>query len=165
MRRLSLILFVTLAVASCAYIVGTAGLLPSRVAVHFGGNGQVNGSMPRDVYLLFTLALAGLFPVFIVASIAGLPLIMQRGVKLPNRAYWLAPPRRSETLVAVGAFGGWLGCLLTLFFGAMHYTILDANASAPPLLRAQLFYSVLGGFLVAVLSWQALFYARFRTPH
>jgi hypothetical protein len=164
-RRLSLILFVTLVIASCAYIAGTSGQLPPRVAVHFGGAGEVNAAMPRDAYVLFTLALAGLLPSFVVASIAGLPLITQRGVKLPNRAYLLAPPRRQETLIAIGAFGGWLGCLLTLFFAAMHYTILDANTNVPPVLRGQLFYSVLGGFFAAVVSWQALFYSRFRTPH
>jgi hypothetical protein len=164
MRRLALILFITLLIASGAYIVGTSGLLPLRVAVHFGGSGQPSGSMPRDGYLLFILGFAVLFPLFIVAAIAGLPLITKEGVKLPNREYWLSPPRRDETLASVGAFGGWLGCLLTVFAAAMHYAILDANTSVPPQLSAPLFYCVLGGFLAAMLSWQALFLLRFRTP-
>jgi hypothetical protein len=165
MRRLSLLLFVTLVIASSAYIVGTIGQLPPRVAMHFGGAGQANGSMPRDGYLLFILGFATLFPLFIVASIAGLPLITKRGVKLPNRDYWLAPLRRGETLASVGAFGGWLGCLLTVFAAALHYTILEANTSVPPQLPAPLFWSVLGGFFAAILSWQGLFYLRFRTPY
>ena len=165
MRRLSLLLFVTLVIASSAYIVGTIGQLPPRVAMHFGGAGQANGSMPRDGYLLFILGFATLFPLFIVASIAGLPLITKRGVKLPNRDYWLAPLRRGETLASVGAFGGWLGCLLTVSAAALHYTILEANTSVPPQLPAPLFWSVLGGFFAAILSWQGLFYLRFRTPY
>jgi hypothetical protein len=165
MRRLSLLLFVTLVIASSAYIVGTIGQLPPRVAMHFGGAGHANGSMPRDGYLLFILGFATLFPLFIVASIAGLPLITKRGVKLPNRDYWLAPLRRGETLASVGAFGGWLGCLLTVFAAALHYTILEANTSVPPQLPAPLFWSVLGGFFAAILSWQGLFYLRFRTPY
>src|SRR5450631_3402835 len=164
MRRLSLLLFVTLVIASSAYIVGTIGQLPPRVAMHFGGAGQANGSMPRDGYLLFILGFATLFPLFIVASIAGLPLITKRGVKLPNRDYWLAPPRREETLATVGAFGGWLGCLLTVFAAALHYALLEANTSIPPQLPAPLFWSLLGGFFAALLSWQALFFLRFRTP-
>jgi hypothetical protein len=165
MRRLSLALFFTLLIAGSAYIVGTLGQLPPRVAMHFGSAGQANGSMPRQGYLLFIFGFATLFPLFIVASIAGLPLITKRGVKLPNREYWLAPPRRGETLASVGAFGGWLGCLLTVFAAALHYTILEANTSVPPQLSNALFYSVLGGFFAAILSWQALFYLRFRTPH
>lgn len=164
MRRLSLMLFITLLIASSAYIVGTIGQLPPRVAVHFAGSGQVSGSMPRDGYLLFILGFATLFPLFLVASIAGLPLITKRGIKLPNREYWLAPARRDETLAAMGAFGGWLGCLMTVFAAALHYAILEANTSIPPQLPAPLFWSLLGGFFVALLSWHALFFLRFRTP-
>jgi Protein of unknown function (DUF1648) len=165
MRRLALMLFITLVIASAAYVFGTIGQLPQRVAMHFGGSGQASGSMPRDGYLLFMLGFAVLFPLFIVAAIAGLPLITKQGVKLPNREYWLSPTRRDETLASVGAFGGWLGCLLTVFAAALHYTILAANTSVPPRLSAPLLYSVLGGFLAAMLSWQALFFLRFRTPH
>jgi len=163
MQRLALVLFITLMIASTAFIVGIVGQLPPRVASHFGGAGQVNAWMTRDGYLLFMLGFATLFPLFIVASIAGLPHLTSRGVKLPNRDYWLAPPRRGETLAALGAFGAWLGTLLTVFFAALHYTILEANTSIPPQLPGPLLWSVLGGFVGAVLSWHALFYLRFRS--
>ena len=51
------------------------------------------------------------------------------------------------------------------FIAGLHYTILEANTSVPPQLPAPLFWSVLGGFIAATLSCQALFYLRFRTPH
>jgi Protein of unknown function (DUF1648) len=165
MRRLSLVLFVTLLIASIAFIVGTSGQLPPRVASHFGVGGQFNAWMTREGYLLFILGFGTLFPLFIVASIAGLPHITSRGVKLPNRDYWLAPPRRGETLATLGAFGGWLGCLLTVFIAALHTMILEANTSVPPQLPLPLLWSVLGGFIAATLAWQALFYLRFRTRH
>ena len=66
-------------------------------------------------------------------------------------------------LAALGAFGGWLGSLLTVFIAALHYTVLEANTSVPPHLPSPLLWSVLGGFVGAVLSWQALFYLRFRS--
>jgi hypothetical protein len=50
-----------------------------------------------------------------------------------------------------------------IFIAALHYTILEANTSVPPQLPAPLLWSVLGGFVGAVLSWQALFYLRFRS--
>jgi hypothetical protein len=52
---------------------------------------------------------------------------------------------------------------LTVFIAALHYTILVANTSVPPHLPAPLLWTVLGGFVGAVLSWQALFYLRFRS--
>jgi hypothetical protein len=163
MRRLSLLLFVTLMIASAAYIVGTNGQLPPRVAMHFGSGGQVSGSVAREGYLLLSVGFATLFPLFLVASIAGLPLISSRGVRLPNRDYWLAPARRDETLAAMGAFGGFLGCVMTVFAAAMHYVILEAHRSVPPQLPEPLFWTVLGGFFVATISWQALFFLRFRS--
>ena len=165
MQRLSLVLFVTLLIAGVAFIVGTIGQLPPRVASHFGAAGQTNAWMSRDGYALFILGFGTLFPMFIVASLAWLPHVMSRGVKLPNRDYWLAPARRGETLAALEAFGGWLGCLLVLFIAALHYTILEANTSVPPQLPATLLWTVLGGFIAATVAWQALFYLRFRTPH
>ena len=165
MRRLSLILFVTLLIAGVAFIAGTLGQLPPRVASHFGAAGQTNAWMSRDGYALFILGFGTLFPMFIVASLAWLPHVMSRGVKLPNRDYWLAPNPRGETLAALEAFGGWLGCLLVLFIAALHYTILEANTSVPPQLPATLLWTVLGGFIAATVAWQALFYLRFRTPH
>src|SRR5260370_42208321 len=108
MRRLALMLFVTLMIASTAFIVGTVGQLPPRVASHFGGAGRANAWMTRDGYLLFTLGFATLLPLFIVASLAGLPPLTSRGVKLPNRDYWLPPPRRVDTLFTLEVFGGWL---------------------------------------------------------
>ena len=163
MRRLSLMLFITLLIASSAYLIGTLGQLPASVAIHFGGSGFADASMPRAGYALFILGFAILFPLFIVASIVGLPLVTSRGVKLPNREYWLAPARRGETLAAMGAFGGSLGCVLTVFASALHFTILEANTRSPPQLPAALFWSVLGGFFALVLMWQALFFLRFRT--
>ena len=165
MRRLALALFITLMIASTAFIVGTVGQLPPRVASHFGAAGQTNAWMSRDGYALLILGFGTLFPMFIVASLAWLPHVMSRGVKLPNRDYWLAPARRGETLAALEAFGGWLGCLPVLFIAALHYTILEANTSVPPQLPATLLSTVLGGFIAATVTWQALFYLRFRTPH
>jgi Protein of unknown function (DUF1648) len=164
MRRLSLVLFVTLLIAGVAFIVGTIGRLPPRVASHFGVAGQSNAWMSRDGYALFILGFGTLFPMFIVASLAWLPHITSRGIKLPNRDYWLAPPRRGETLAALESFGGWLGCLLTAFIAALHYLILEANTSVPPQMPASLLWSVLGGFIAATLAWQTFFYLRFRAP-
>jgi hypothetical protein len=39
MRRLALVLFITLIIGSIAFIVGTVGQLPPRVASRFGGAG------------------------------------------------------------------------------------------------------------------------------
>src|ERR1700682_6716418 len=131
MGRLSLVLFVTLLIAGLAFIVGTIGQLPPRVASHFGAAGQTNAWMSRDGYALFILGFGTLFPMFIVASIAWLPHVMSRGVKLPNRDYWLAPARRGETLATLEAFGGRVGWLVGLFLPPPHYRISRTKHARP----------------------------------
>jgi uncharacterized membrane protein len=162
--RLSLVLFFTLLVACVAFIVGTFEQLPPRVASHFGVGGESNAWMRRESYLFFILGVATLLPLFLVASLAWLPRCTSRNIKVPNREYWLAPARRGETLAALGAFGGWLGCLLTAFVAALHYTILEANTGVPPHMPGPLLWTVLGAFIAATLAWQALFSLRFRAP-
>jgi Protein of unknown function (DUF1648) len=164
MRRFSLLLFFTLLLACVAFIVGTFEQLPPRVASHFGSGGESNGWMRRETYLLFMLGFATLLPSFLVGSLAWLPRFTSRNIKVPNREYWLAPARRGETLAALGTLGGWLGCLLTVFIGALHYTILDANSSVPPRMPGPFPWTLLGGFVAATLAWQALFWLRFRAP-
>src|ERR1700687_3826058 len=106
MPRLSLILFVTLLIAGVSFIVGTIGQLPPRVASHFGAAGQTNAWMSRDGYARFFLGFGTLFPMFIVASIAWLPHVMSRGVKLPNRDYWLPPARHGAQRAPLGGGRG-----------------------------------------------------------
>ena len=164
MRRFSLVLFFTLLIATVAFIVGTFEQLPLRVATHFGAAGRSSGWMTRDGYIASILGFGTLFPLFIVSLITGLPHLTSRPLKIPNRDYWLAPSRREETVATLGEFGAWIGCLVTVFIAAMHYMILQANASVPPKLPALLFWSVLGITIVAMLLWQALFFLRFRRP-
>jgi lysylphosphatidylglycerol synthetase-like protein (DUF2156 family) len=164
MHRLSLVLFFTLLVSCVAFIVGTFEQLPPRVASHFGLAGESNAWMRRENYLLFMLGFATLLPLFLVASLAWLPRLTSRNIKVPNREYWLAPAQRGETLAALAAFGGWLGCLVAAFIAALHYTVLEANTSVPPQMRGPLLWSVVGGFIAATLAWQALFSLRFRAP-
>jgi uncharacterized membrane protein len=162
MRRSALFLLVVLIAVSAAFIVVTAGQLPSLVASHFNSGSGVNGWLTRSQYLFWMLALAILLPLVIVGFVTLLPRASPRLINLPHRAYWLAEPRREQTLATLLTFGCVQACVLTVFAAALHYVILQANTSAPPQLPGALFVAILVSLLAAMVTWTIALYTRFR---
>jgi uncharacterized membrane protein len=164
MRRVAWPILIALIIASAAFIVATVPQLPERVAIHFGNGGQVNGWMYRDQYRVFALILAVAVPLSAAVLLNVVPHLARRPLNLPHREYWLADVRRRATLATLGAFGCWLGCLLTLLAAGVHYAILQTHLTAPPQLPVPLFGGVLVTFFCGIALWAAALHARFRFP-
>ncbi len=164
MHRLLSSVFVLLLAVVAVYIVMTTRALPDPVATHFGPANLANGWMSRDHYVVFMLAFATLLPIVIVGMIGWLPRILPRSVSIPNRDYWLAPPRRATTLASLVSFACLLGCLLAAFIAGVHFIIIEAAASVPPRLPTTLFWSLLGGLAASLALWIGAFRLRFRAP-
>jgi len=165
MRLLSWLCLLAVVIASGAFIAASSSQLPPQVSSHFGGDGRANGWMPRDAYLNVTLALAVVLPLAVAALLSFAPHVLHRGLGIPHRDHWLADARRHATLAALGMFGCGLGCILAIFLGAIHYTVLEANAVVPARLPAGLFVTVMGCFFAAMLAWVGALHLRFRRPH
>lgn len=163
MRAIPWIVFTILVITSAALIAASAGALPESVAVHFASGGRANGWMTRDGYLEFTLLIAVVLPVIIVAGVGVLPRLAWKRINIPNRDYWLADARRDETLSTLSSYGCVLGCLTTLFVAGIHYTILAANATTPPQLPEAHFIALVVAFVAATALWMVMLYVRFRS--
>jgi uncharacterized membrane protein len=152
-----------LAVIVAATIVGaTSGLLPPLVATHFGRNGAPNDLTPRGSYIALMLTLTVALPLALAAACAWIPRAAPRAVNLPDKAYWLAPPRRAATFATLTAFGCWLGAGSAVFCATLHLLLIETNAAAPPLLSALPHVTLLLGTVLAVTAWLALLLVRFR---
>lgn len=162
MRRPALFLLVALIALSAAFIAATTGQLPEVVASHFDNRSAADGWLTRANYLLLMLALAILLPLAIVGFIALVSRTAPRLINLPHRTYWLAEDRREQTLATLLAFACVQGGVLTVFAAAVHYVILQANATAPPQLPGALFVAVLVALLAAMVAWTVALFARFR---
>jgi hypothetical protein len=158
------LLFVALVTAGAAFIVATSGSLPERVASHFARGGQANGWMPREAYVSFILGAAVVVPFVLVALLAWLPHAFPRAVNLPNRAYWLAEERRDATLASLSAFAWTFGALLVLLIAGLHWAVVEANASRPPVLAESAVDALLAGFGLSIGVWILAWYLRFRRP-
>jgi uncharacterized membrane protein len=162
MQHIAYLLFVLLLIAVGAFIVATTGQLPERVASHFGAGNLANGWMTRSGYLVCMLVFALLLPVFVVGVVGWLPRRVPGAVNIPHRDQWMAPGRRATTLATLASHACWLGCLLAVFIAGIHFAVLEANAAVPPRLPADLFWTLLVGFLAAVALWIGALYLRYR---
>jgi hypothetical protein len=82
-------------------------------------------------------------------------------INLPNRDYWLAPPRLNDSLDFLAAHGYRLGRLVIVLMTGLHYVVLVANRAEPPLLPYSWLMAILLGFVFALAMWVLVLYRRF----
>jgi uncharacterized membrane protein len=146
------------------FILATVPALPDRVGTHFGAGGVADGWMTRDGYRLYMLAFAVGFAGVIVAMVGIVPRFFPAVVNVPNRAYWLAPERRTAAAAYLLAHAGLLGVLIEAVIAGVHWLVLAANSVSPPRLATAPFVALLAAFLVFLLVWLVALLRRFRLP-
>jgi uncharacterized membrane protein len=164
MPRFALYLLIASVLAAAWYVDATTGILPERVATHFGGGGRPNGWMTRDGYRVFMLSFVTLLPLFMVLMAGVMPRLFPNATNIPNRHYWMAPQRRDQALRFLAAHACWLGCLMVVFILAIHVLLLQANHGMPVRLPERPFFMLLGGFALALVVWIIVLVWRFRRP-
>jgi len=163
MTQLARPLFIVVLVVGAILISATTDHLPAQIASHFGAGGVPNGWMSRNFYLLFMLAFAVILPIVVVLSIGVLPRYWSNAINIPNRVYWLDPVRRGDTLNYLAAHAFWLGLLMVVFITAIHFLLIEANATQPPRLPFRPFIAVLAIFLIATGLWTVTLMLHFRS--
>lgn len=146
--------------ASVATLLSLRNRLPEIVATHFGIDGRADGSMSRSGFIVFLLAMQfGMTALF-----GGLALLLPRlptaMINLPNKAYWLAEPRRATTLACLHNSMLAMGiatCLLLLGLGLWTAWV---NRQEEVRLGSE-FWWVLGSYGGFVVVWSVVFIGRF----
>ncbi|HVS65052.1 MAG TPA: DUF1648 domain-containing protein [Thermoanaerobaculia bacterium] len=152
-------------IATLAMLAWLASALPPEVASHFDLEGRADATAPRRTLL-------GVFAVVVVfetLTFLAVPHLIRRfpteSMSLPNRDYWLAPERREETLADLGARMTWLGVFSALFLAALIWDTGRANLAPGPEgvpTLGPVFWTALGGLIVAVVLWMRSLNSRFR---
>jgi uncharacterized membrane protein len=161
-NRKGLLTFGLYAICAAAFVYLTGLGMPDLVASHFGATGAADGFMPRGSYLGFMILFIIGFPALLVFAtwhVFGSPHVR---INLPNRAYWLAPERRAQTIAYLRRGVVWFGVLLVAFLCYAHWLVVLANTTQPPHLAVSWMFGGLGVFLVALVIWLAVFLGRFR---
>ncbi|MCB1208551.1 MAG: protein kinase, partial [Verrucomicrobiales bacterium] len=142
------------------YVTTTGAHLPDRVATHFGASGAANGWMTRQEHITFTCLMPLGLMVFLIL-VLGLSALNPQSLNLPHRNYWMAPERRRATFCILGGQNLLLGAIITLFLGAIHWSILTTNQTTPPKLSGGLLYGPVVGFVGLMVLWGVGLASRF----
>ncbi len=150
--------------ANLALDAASLALLPDRVAIHFGAHGIPDNwaSKGTNVLLLSGLHTVLFAVLYLVPRLAA--VVPARWVNLPYRDYWLAEPRRGETLRRIGDYSWELGAAVFGFQFWAGALTLAANLSEPVRLHVPLFLGGLGLLLGYTAWWCVRFYRTFRRP-
>jgi uncharacterized membrane protein len=162
--RIPRILFFAIVLAAIAQCVHDFPLLPDRLASHFASSGMPNGWMSKSQFFI-TYAVV-LLPALIVEfwvsrKIANKP---DAKLRLPNKEYWLAPERRSETLAYFDSFFAWYGCAFLLIEVFAMELAMRANFATPPQMPTGPIASVLFGFILFNIVAVIAMLRRFSKP-
>jgi uncharacterized membrane protein len=152
---------VFLAALDVSFVLSTVDQLPEMVATHYRFDGRADGWMTRTGYLLFMMGFTLGFAALIAFLIGFLPRRWPHLTNIPNREYWLAEPRREDSVQFLSAHGWWLACLLVLLFAGVHYAILISHRSQPPNLPLSVFLPLLSGFFIGFVIWIMALHRRF----
>lgn len=142
-------LFAAIVVASTLFVYFTSMQLPDPVASQFDLGGKATNHMSRDVYQAFMTGMTLAVPLLLVVFQVWLPRVATRFVSIPKRGYWLATPeRRTQMLDYLERHALISGIAPPLFFAAMQWAIIEANARVPPQFNST-FLLAAGGLFVA----------------
>jgi uncharacterized membrane protein len=145
------------------FLLRTASQLPPMVASHFDVAGYPNAFVTRGHYTRFMLALGVVLPIAIVALMTWVYLRAD-DMKLPNRAYWLAPERIDRTRHRLVAHSVWIGSLLIAMVCFVHWLEIAAHRRVPAQLsNAAAMAGMLVFFLIAS-GWIIALVLAFRRP-
>jgi uncharacterized membrane protein len=141
-------LFFAIILAAFAQCVHDFPLLPDRLASHFGASGMPNGWMTKTQF--FTTYALVLLPALFIEfwlhrKISKTP---EAKLNLPNKEYWLAPERRTETFTYFESFFAWYGCAFLFVEVFAMGLAMRANLDTPPQLPTVPIVSILSGFVV-----------------
>ncbi len=153
---------IALMLLAVAFVYLSSQTLPAVVASHFTLGGQADGYMRRDGYLRVMLGTVVGVPLLMIAVSSVVRLIPLRFVNVPNREYWLAPERSTETVAYVVRQGRVFGALMTGFLCFVHWLVVLANRQYPAHFPESLFVAGFSVFVAAVVVWLVLFFGRFR---
>jgi len=134
--------------------------LPPVIASHFNVRGEPDGWMSKRGFMLVH---AGVILAMVAAAlgmrllITSLPPWM---INLPNRQYWLAPERKSQTARIIADHMVWLFVATTLFLLVIFELAYRANLGQPAGIRI-LPLPLLAVYLGFMTAWLVAFYRKF----
>lgn len=156
--------FVVSFLANVLLSLASLVILPERVAIHFGIGGAPDGWASSQVSTLLMLGIHVLLFLSLYLSPKLLTKAPGKWVSLPNREYWLAPERRTQTAERFSRSMWQYGTALFLFLFYVGLLTMRANLSDPVQLDERSLLIGLVIFLTYTTIWTVALLRSFRVP-
>jgi uncharacterized membrane protein len=160
--RKSLIVVVVLEAIAAMQIAYYLPKLPATVASHFNTAGMANSLEPKQLFLeLYAIVMLCIAAVYFVMPrlIFSLPAGL---INIPNKAYWLAPQRRAETMEFFVDHFAILGAGTLALFVTIFQLAIAANLTTTPTFSSPAAFGLFAAYFVFAVIWLALLFVRFR---
>lgn len=151
----------TLVLFALAQTVFYLPQMPDLMASHFDGAGRPNGWSSKTGYFLLYLGFVAMLLLIFMGS--GRLFMRRHEMRLPHRAYWLAPERREKTIEFLRRRMLWMGVASIGLAVIVTQMVVEANFLNPPRLSGNIFW-VLIGYFVYLALWLGSLFLSFRKP-
>jgi serine/threonine-protein kinase len=129
-----------LVLAAIAFGVGDLCLryskLPAQMASHFNAAGAPDGWSSKEQFLVLSLLTFGLVCVTFAAVTLVARFAPAALMNLPNKQYWFAPERETETRRALVDWTMWFMAATLWLLALMFHDAMNANLRQPPRLES-----------------------------
>ncbi len=135
--------------------------VPNIVASHFDGLGDPNGWSSKAVF--FGIYAGVLLLTIFVFVVVPNRFINQagKGLKIPNKDYWLAPERQHDTMQFFRTHFMYFGIVNTLLAIFVIQLVIQANFKEQPRLDSAIMWA-LALYFIFVIVWLIRFFIKFR---
>ncbi|MGI9227188.1 MAG: DUF1648 domain-containing protein, partial [Gammaproteobacteria bacterium] len=135
--------------------------IPNVVASHFDGLGDPNGWSSKVLFFGIYAAVL-LLTIFIFLVVPGMVAKSSgRGLKIPNKSYWLAPERQQDTIQFYRIHFLYFGIANLLLVIFVIQLVILANFKDQPRLDSAIVWALILYFIFVAL-WLIRFYTKFR---
>ena len=159
MTKTRLILIVALVVFA-GHMILIYPALPAIVASHFDAQGNPNGWMSKEMFLIIEAALL----IFVIGEFLLVPRFVRRMprslINMPNKDYWLSDAHREETFSIFRSYFEVFGAMIVVLFAVVNQFVYSANIARTNLSSSV--WMVIAGFLVLTAVWVVKFIREFR---
>jgi len=156
--------FILSYVANMVLAIASWFVLPEQAAIHFGLGGAPDGWASSRTSTLLMLGMHTVVFCALYVSPRLLTSVPRRWINLPNRDYWLQPPRRAQAVARFRQHLWRFGTALFVFMFLVGLLTLRANLSDPVRLDERLFLIALGVFLLYTAYWTVSLLRAFQVP-
>jgi len=154
--------FIASFAANLILVLVSSGMLPDRVAIHFGFGGAADSWASNLTSTLAMLGIHSLVFCSLYFSPRLLTTVPSRWISLPNRVYWLRPDNRAQAVETFSHHMWQFGTALFMFMFFAGLLTLKENLSDPVRLDERLFSIALVIFLAYTTYWTIALLLAFR---